>query len=114
MDFQTIIHSEYFAWIILPILIFLGRIIDVSIGTVRIIYVARGMKLLASIFGFFEVLIWLVAITQIMQHLSNIVIYLTYAAGFATGNYLGIMIENKLAVGYIAVRIITQKNSNKI
>jgi uncharacterized protein YebE (UPF0316 family) len=114
MDFQTIVHSEYFAWVILPILIFFGRIVDVSIGTVRIIYVARGLKVLASIFGFFEVLIWLIAITQIMQNLSNFVIYLTYSAGFATGNYVGIWIENKLAVGYVAVRIITQKDSNKL
>lgn len=72
------------------------------------------MKLLATIFGFFEVLIWLVAITQIMQHLSNFVVYITYAAGFAIGNYIGILIENKLAMGYVAVRAITQKEATDL
>jgi uncharacterized protein YebE (UPF0316 family) len=114
LDFHTFINSDVFKWVILPLLIFLGRIVDVSIGTIRIIYVARGLKLLASIFGFFEVLIWLVAITQIMQQLSNFVIYLAYAAGFATGNYLGIFIESKLAMGYVAVRAIAQKEATGI
>jgi uncharacterized protein YebE (UPF0316 family) len=114
MDFQALIHSELFAWVILPILIFLSRIVDVSIGTMRIIYVSRGMKQLATIFGFFEVLIWLIAITQVMQNLTNFVMYLTYAAGFAVGNYIGIFIENKFAVGYVIVRVITQKDANEL
>ena len=114
MDFQVFWDSNLFTWVILPILIFLCRIVDVSIGTIRIIYVARGMKLFAAVFGFFEILIWLIAITQIMQNLTNFVIYLTYAAGFSTGNYLGIFIENKLALGYLAVRIITQKGATEL
>ena len=114
MDSQVFWDSTLFTWVILPILIFLCRIVDVSIGTIRIIYVARGMKLFAAVFGFFEILIWLIAITQIMQNLTNFVIYLTYAAGFSTGNYLGIFIENKLAVGFVAVRVITPKGAEEL
>ena len=101
-------------WLILPGLIFLARIIDVSIGTMRIIYVTRGMKLLAAVCGFFEVLVWLVAITQIMKNLSNFVMYVTYAGGFAVGNYIGILIEERLAMGFVAVRIITSKDATEL
>jgi uncharacterized protein YebE (UPF0316 family) len=114
MGLQAIIGTEVFRWVILPLLIFCARIFDVSIGTLRIIYVTRSMKLLAMVCGFFEVLIWLTAITQIMQHLSNFVMYITYAGGFAVGNYIGILIENKLAVGFVALRIITQKDATEL
>jgi len=114
MDLQVLLNSEIFAWLILPIFIFAARIIDVSIGTLRIIYVAKGMKYFAMICGFFEVLIWLLAITQIMRHLTNFAIYIAYAAGFAVGNYIGIMIEGKLAVGFAAVHIITQKDAREL
>jgi hypothetical protein len=51
-----------FAWVILPLLIFFSRICDVSIGTIRVIFVAKGFKLLAPLLGFFEVIIWLIAV----------------------------------------------------
>ncbi|TCL72436.1 uncharacterized protein YebE (UPF0316 family) [Hydrogenispora ethanolica] len=102
-------NQEVFTWLVLPGLIFLARICDVTIGTIRIIAVTRGRKALASFLGFFEVLIWLLAIGQIMQHLDNAMGYIGYAAGFATGNFVGISIEEKLAVGTLVVRVITQK-----
>ncbi len=108
------IDSPVFIWIILPLLIFIARILDVSIGTLRIIFVSRGMKYLAPLLGFFEVLIWLIAIGQIMQHLDNIMCYIAYAGGFAAGNYLGIIIEQKLKIGIYIVRIITQKNAAEL
>ena len=108
------INSPVFVWVILPLLIFIARILDVSIGTLRIIFVSRGMKYLAPLLGFFEVLIWLIAIGQIMQHLDNVMCYIAYAGGFAAGNYLGIIIEQKLKMGIYIVRIITQKNANEL
>ena len=87
--------SEMFRLAVLPALVFFARIVDVSIGTMRIIYVSRGLKVVASVCGFFEVLIWLMAITQIMQALNNVIMYITYAGGFAAGNYVGILIESK-------------------
>lgn len=83
----------------------IARIGDVTIGTIRIIFVSKGKKALASSLGFFEVLIWLIAIGQIMQHLNNFACYIGYAVGFATGNFIGITVEEKLAMGTLVVRI---------
>lgn len=107
-------QNEIWPIIIIPVLIMLARICDVTLGTLRIIFLARGMKLLAPVLGFFEVLIWLVAIGQIMQNLSNWVNYISYASGFAVGNYVGMLIEEKLAIGMLAVRIITQKQATEL
>lgn len=102
-------------WIIyglIPILIVIARIIDVSIGTVRIIYLIRGHKMLAAILGFFESLIWLIAVVQIMQNITNPLYYVTFAGGFALGNYVGLFIEEKLAIGNSIIRIITQREAS--
>lgn len=100
--------------IVLPILIFFSRIIDVSLGTLRIIFVSKGMRGLAPIIGFFEVLIWLIVISQIMQNLVNPINYVAYAAGFAAGNFIGIYLESKLAMGTVILRIITQKKAKEL
>lgn len=100
--------------IVMPILIFFARVIDVSIGTMRVIFVSRGYKLFASFCGFFEVLIWLVAITQIMQNLTNAYNYVAYAAGFATGNFVGMLIEEKIAIGRVMIRIVTPNDISKL
>ena len=105
---------EVYPWLILPVLIFLARICDVSLGTVRLIFVARGYKVLAPITGFFEVLIWIVAIGQIMQNLTNPVCYLGYAGGFAAGNYFGLLIAEKLSLGVVLVRVITQMEADTL
>jgi uncharacterized protein YebE (UPF0316 family) len=106
--------SPFVTWVVIPLFIVLARIIDVTLGTMRIIYISRGMKFLAPLFGFFEILIWLVAIGQIMRNLNNPVYYLAYAVGFATGNLLGIFLEERLAVGRVILRIITQKDATEL
>jgi len=98
----------------MPIIIFFARIVDVSLGTLRIIYVSRSMKGIAAILGFFEVLIWIIVVTQIMQNLNNVMNYVAFAAGFASGNYIGIIIENKLKIGTLIYRIITRKDASKL
>ena len=102
------LNSPIFTWVIVPLLIFIARILDVSIGTIRIIMVSKGSKILAPILGFFEAIIWLLAISQVMQHLSNIACFIAYGFGFAMGNYVGIVIEEKIALGLQAVRFITK------
>lgn len=114
MDISVFYHSETFKLIIIPLLIFLARICDVTLDTARIIYVSRGMKFLAPLIGFFEVLIWLISITQIMNNLTNFVYYIAYAGGFATGNFIGIYIEEKMAIGTVVIRIITQKKASAL
>lgn len=95
-------------WVIIPILIFLARICDVSIGTIRIILISRGKKALAATLGFFEVIIWLLAVSQAMQHIDNAACIIAYGLGFATGTYIGVTIEEKLAIGLQALRFITK------
>lgn len=105
MDFFAS-ESWFFTWILLPFLIFIARIMDQSIGTMRLIFLSKGMKLIAPILGFFEVIIWLLAIGQIMQHLNNWVCYIAYGAGFAMGNFIGITLEEKLSIGTSIIRVI--------
>lgn len=114
MDQALFIDSNVFTWVILPALIFIARVVDVSMGTMRVIYVSRGMKLMAALLGFFEVLIWLVAIGQIMQNLNNVFCYLAYGGGFATGNIVGVLIEEKLSIGTVVLRVITKKEASEL
>jgi len=114
MDISFIYHSEFFKIVFLTAIIFLARICDVSLSTLRIIYTSRGIKYLAPVIGFFEVLIWLIAMSQIINNLTNPVLYLAYAGGFAAGNLIGILIEEKMAIGTVVIRIITQKDSGDL
>jgi uncharacterized protein YebE (UPF0316 family) len=107
-------NSAFYIWVVLPLLIFIARIADVSLGTVRVIFITRGLKYLAPIVGFFEILIWLMAIGQIMRNLSNPLCYIAYASGFATGNYFGILIAEKLSLGVVLIRVITSKDASEL
>jgi len=97
-------------YIAIPVLIFIARVADVSIGTIRIVFVSKGLKVLAPLLGFFEILIWLLAMTKIFENLDNWIYFIAYAGGFAMGNYIGLKIEEHLALGYVNIRIITQKS----
>jgi len=106
--FQELGFSDnIFAFIILPMLIFMARVADVSIGTIRVILVMQGKKGLAPLLGFFESIIWLLAIGQIFQHIDNPISYISYATGYAFGTYVGIILEEKMAIGRVVVRVIT-------
>jgi uncharacterized protein YebE (UPF0316 family) len=119
MDLMSFYNSDLFKWVILPILIFLARLTDVSLGTMRIIFVSRGVKYLAPVIGFVEVNIWLLAIGQIMENLSNnnpnsIVCTLAYAGGFATGSFVGILIEEKVSIGLVLLRLISRHDTKEL
>lgn len=112
---MTVINdSTTFVYIILPVLIFLARILDVSIGTLRIIFVSKGLKYFAAILGFFESLIWLIAVTQVMQNLNSWETYIAFACGFAAGNYVGVALEERIALGNLLIRVITQREANEL
>ena len=104
------ISEELYAYLILPLLIFMARICDVSINTIRIIYMLGGRRYTSTILGFFESLIWLLAISQIFKHLDNWVCYVAYPAGFASGIFVGMLMEERIAYGKVIVRIITRKD----
>ena len=114
METTFLADSPLFTWLILPLLIFFARIMDVSIGTLRLIFVSKGYKFYAPLLGFFEVVIWLLAIGQIMQHLDNIICYLAYGLGFATGNYIGIYLDEKLSLGTVLIRVVPRKDTTNL
>ncbi|MDH5379207.1 MAG: DUF5698 domain-containing protein [Cyclobacteriaceae bacterium] len=103
------ISESIFSYVLLPLLIFIARILDVSINTIRIIFVMSGRKLVSTILGFFESLIWLLAIGQIFKNIDNIASYIAYPLGFATGILVGMLIEEKLALGKVVVRVISSE-----
>src|SRR5210317_650528 len=100
--------------LIILLAIFCARVIDVSIGTMRIIFLTRGLKTLSALIGFFESLIWIIAISQVMNNVNSWAAYLAFAGGFAGGNVVGIWLEEKIAMGTLVVRIITQRNASAL
>jgi uncharacterized protein YebE (UPF0316 family) len=103
-------NIDWIAWAVVPVLIFCARIIDVTIGTARVIFVSRGYKCLAAASGFFEVLVWLLAIGQIMENLSNPMCYIAYASGFSLGNYIGITLAEKMSLGTVLIQVVTNRD----
>ncbi|HPE99811.1 MAG TPA: DUF2179 domain-containing protein [Bacteroidales bacterium] len=97
---------SWYEFVVLPLLIFLARIADQSVGTLRLIFLARGIKFWVPILGFCEVIIWLLAVGQILNDLTNWVAIIAYGAGFAAGNLIGMWIDEKLSIGTLIVRVI--------
>ena len=108
------IPENIFSYVLLPLLIFLARITDVSINTIRIIYVLGGRRLTSTVLGFFESFVWLMAIRQIFEHMDNWICYVAYPGGFAMGILVGMMIEERIAYGKVIVRIITRKDVTEL
>jgi uncharacterized protein YebE (UPF0316 family) len=106
------LDSNIYLYLVLPLLIFFARIIDVTLGTMRIILVSKGQRVIAPILGFFEVFIWIIAIGQIFGNINNFACYFGYAAGFAMGNYVGMRLEEHLAMGNILIRVISSKDGD--
>jgi len=104
-------YPGLYTYVFLPLLIFAARFLDVTLMTLRIIFISRGKKYVAPLLGFVEVFIWIAVVTQIVRGANNLAAYLAYAAGFALGNYVGIYIEDKLAIGTLVVRVIVQNQA---
>lgn len=105
---------DYFNWILLPILIFISRLADVTLATLRHIFVSKGFKRIVPFLGFIEILIWLFAMRQVFTNLNNIACFIGWAGGFAMGTYCGMLIEERLALGMQMIRIVTQKNCTEL
>ncbi len=99
---------------LLPLLVFVSELCVVTLSTLRTIAVARGMKYLAPLLGVFEVSIWLFAIGQVMQNLNSPLCAAGFAAGFASGNFLGLVIEEKLAIGNLVIRVISRRDVGEL
>jgi uncharacterized protein YebE (UPF0316 family) len=97
-----------------PLVIFAAEVCVVTVSTMRTIFVARGMKVLAPVLGLFEVGMWLFAIGAVMRNLSDLWCSAAYAAGFMLGNFLGVLLEEKLAIGSVGVRLITPRDARAL
>ncbi len=107
-------HPNLFAWVVLPILIFLARSGDVTLSTLRIVSIAQGRRVLAPVIGFCESLIWLLVISQVLQHLENPLCVVAYAGGFAAGNAMGLHLEQRLAFGMRLLRVIVREDADAL
>jgi len=96
------------------ILIFFLRIIDVSLGTIRTILVVRGKRSLAPLIGFVEVTIWVVAVSQVITSIDNVWKVLAYSGGFAAGTLVGMWLEERLALGDVAVYVVSREAGEEI
>ena len=110
MFYDALGNFDYHAWVTLPLIIFFSRICDVSLGTIRHVFISKGFRKIVPLLGFFEVLIWIIVVAQVMKNLNNIACYLAWAGGFATGTFVGLWIEEKLALGLQVIRIITNQD----
>ena len=109
MDFTD---SNLYIWFVLPLMVFLARLVDVTLGTLRISFISQGKRNLAPLLGFIEVFIWITVVSQIVSHAHNLLAYIAYAAGFAAGAYAGMYLESRLAIGTQIVLTIVQNNAS--
>ena len=105
---------DWYVWIGLPLMIFAARVCDVTLGTMRIIFTSRGMRNVAPLLGFVETFIWIVAVSSIVKHAQNVAAYVGYAGGFATGTFVGMLIESRLAMGTLTVRAIIRRDPKEL
>ena len=102
MEFLSTLPPWLFA-----LIIFFLRVADMALDTIRVLFVVRGKKAIVWVLGFFQSLIFVVAIGSVLTELDNVLNVLGYATGFATGNLVGMLIEQRLAIGHILVTIIS-------
>lgn len=111
---ETLETFDWWGWLGLPLLIAASRVVDVSIGTIRVIAISRGYGFLGALSGFFEVLVWLLVMRHLFQNLDNWPCVLGYAAGFSVGNYIGVRINGRLALGRVMVQIVTRRDGHAL
>jgi uncharacterized protein YebE (UPF0316 family) len=101
------------AWLI-ALVVFLLRITDMSLDTLRVLFVVRGRKTVAWVLGFFQAAVFVLAITRVLANLGNPLTVLGYAAGFATGNVLGMLVEERLAIGHVQLQIVSRRHGTAL
>ncbi len=109
MDFLLNLNPYLYA-----LIIFCLRVCDMSMDTIRVLFVVRGKKLLVWIIGFTEAVIFVVAISSVLRRMDSYLYVLAYALGFATGNIVGMLIESRLAIGHVLMTIISSTRGSSI
>ncbi|MFQ5923364.1 MAG: DUF2179 domain-containing protein [Anaerolineales bacterium] len=105
---------EFIPVALLPVLIFLIRVTDMSLDTLRVLFVVRGRRAQAWVVGFMQSALWVIAVASVLSHLDNLLNVLAYAAGFATGNVVGMRIEERLAIGHSHLRVISPQRGEAV
>lgn len=96
-------------------IIFFAKIIEVSISTIRVVFIGKGERVKGAILGFVEIMIWLVVVSSVLNNITEDPIkMLIYAAAFSLGNYLGVTIESKIAVGLASIQVVVNEKSGDI
>lgn len=114
MEVSSVVNEpQHWAWL-MPLLIFAAGLVYITLDTLRVISLSRGKKVLASVLGFAEIVIFLLAVGQVLSNLGNLANLVAYAAGFALGNYAGILVEEKMAMGTVIVRMITRRDAGEL
>ena len=111
---QQTTDFNWYVWVGLPMLIFAARVFDVTLGTMRIIFTSRGLRNLAPVLGFIETFVWIIAVSSLVKHAQNVAAYVGYAGGFATGTFVGMLIENRLAMGTLTIRAIIRRDPKEL
>ena len=100
---------------LLYLIIFFAKIIEVSISTIRVVFIGKGERVKGAILGFVEIMIWLVVVSSVLNNITEDPIkMLIYAAAFSLGNYLGVTIESKIAVGLASIQVVVNEKSGDI
>lgn len=111
---STFFDTILFQYVLLPLFIFAAKLFEVSVGTLRLIFLARQEKNIVPFVAFVEVVIWIGTIGIVLANLTNIMAYLAYALAFAIGNRLGMAIEERMAIGNSMVRVVTKRRAKKL
>jgi len=114
MDFISIFGEDLLNWIIIPIVIFISRILDVSLDTLKVVFVAQGFKKLAVLSNFLGTLVWIVIVRQVITNMENPIWLVAYALGASTGTYVGLIISDKMAIGKVSIRANIRNNPDKL
>lgn len=100
---------------VLYIIIFLAKIVEISISTIRLVYINKGEKLIGALLGFIEILIWLIVVSSVLNNITEDPIkILIYAVAFSLGNYIGVTIESKIAVGLSSLQVVVNEDDGCI
>ena len=100
---------------LLYLIIFFAKIIEVSISTIRVVFIGKGERAKGAILGFVEIMIWLVVVSSVLNNITEDPIkMLIYAAAFSLGNYLGVTIESKIAVGLASIQVVVNEKDGEV
>lgn len=97
-----------------PLVIFCLRVTDVSMATMRVLLIVRNAKLVVPLIGFFEVLLWVFAVGAVVQNLSSPLHLIAYAGGFATGNFVGLALEERMALGLATIHTVVKSGGAEL